>query len=53
MLNTAAVVGFVGFCEEVWEEIPSGEGEHETQREVVIYCLKVDCEVRRGRPRGL
>jgi hypothetical protein len=26
--------------------------EDETQREVVIDCLKADCEVRTGRPAG-
>jgi hypothetical protein len=41
------IVGFVGFCEEVWEEILSGEGEDETQREV-IESLKA-YSVRSGR----
>jgi hypothetical protein len=27
--------------------------EDETQRDVVIHCLKADCEVRTGRPQGL
>jgi hypothetical protein len=30
---------------DLWDE--------ETQREVVIDCLKADCEVRTGRPPGL
>ena len=27
--------------------------EDETQREIVVDCLKADCEVRTGRPPGL
>jgi hypothetical protein len=51
--NTVTIVGFVGFCEEVGEEILKGEREDETQREVVIESLKADCGVRTGRPPGL
>jgi hypothetical protein len=36
------IVGFVGFCEEVGEEILRGERDDETQREVVIESLKAD-----------
>jgi hypothetical protein len=50
MLNAWAIVGFVGFCEEVGEEILKGEREDETQREVVVESLKADCEIRTGRP---
>jgi hypothetical protein len=32
------------------EEIFRDHWEDETQREVVIECLKAECEVRRGRP---
>ena len=42
------IVGFVGFCEAVWEEILRGEWEDETQREVVIESLKA-YSVRSGR----
>jgi len=42
-LNTAAIVGFVGFCER-YEEILRGEWEDEAQREMVIESLKVDWE---------
>jgi len=48
MLNTVAIVGFVGFCER-YEEILQ-EWEDEAQREVVLDSLKAHCEVRRGRP---
>jgi hypothetical protein len=51
--NTVTIVGFVGFCEEVGEEILRGACGDETQREVVIESLKADCEVRTGRPPGL
>jgi hypothetical protein len=54
MLNTGTVVGFVGFCEQVWEEIFRDLlWEDETQREVVVESLKADCEIRTGRPPDL
>jgi hypothetical protein len=36
MLDTAAIVGFVGFCEKVWERIPWGQRE-EGDREMVLW----------------
>ena len=48
--NTGTIVGFVGFCEKVGEDIFWGERDDETQREVMIESLKADCEVRVGRP---
>jgi hypothetical protein len=37
----------------VKEQILRDLWEDETQREVVVDCLKADCEVRTGRPTGL
>ena len=52
--------GFIEGClERIGEDNPEEEEifrdlwEDETQREVVIDCLKADCEVRTGRPPGL
>jgi hypothetical protein len=48
-----------GCLERIGEDYPEDEAmfrdlwEDETQREVVIACLKADCEVRVGRPAGL
>jgi hypothetical protein len=51
------VEGFVEGClERIGEDNPEEEQlfrdlwEDETQREVVVDCLKAECEVRRGRP---
>jgi hypothetical protein len=35
MPDTLAIVGFVGFCEKVWERIPQGQWE-EGDREMVL-----------------
>ena len=48
-----------GCLERIGEDHPEEEllfrdlWDEETQREVVIDCLKADCEVRTGRPTGL
>jgi hypothetical protein len=36
MLETVAIVGFVGSCEKVWERIPQGQWE-EGDREMVLW----------------
>jgi hypothetical protein len=59
-LDKKYVEGFVEGClERIGEDYPDEEQlfrdlwEDETPREVVIDCLKADCQVRRGRPAGL
>jgi hypothetical protein len=59
-LDERYVEGFVEGClERIGEDDPDEEQlfrdlwEDETQREIVIDCLKADCEVRKGRPVGL
>jgi hypothetical protein len=58
-LDPAYVEGFVEGClERIGEDNPEEEEifrdlwEDETQREIVIDCLKADCEIRVGRPPG-
>ena len=58
-LDERYVEGWVEGClERIGEDYPEEEllfrdlWEDETQREVVIDCLKADCEVRMGRPLG-
>jgi hypothetical protein len=53
------VSGWVEGClERIGEDYPEEEllfrdlWDDETQREVVIDCLKADCEIRTGRPPG-
>jgi hypothetical protein len=59
-LDPHYIEGWVEGClERIGEDDPEEERlfrdlwEDETQREVVIACLKADCEVRVGRPQGL
>ena len=59
-LDPHYVDGWVEGClERIGEDHPEEEllfrdlFEDETQREVVIDCLQVDCQVRAGRPAGL
>jgi hypothetical protein len=59
-LDPHYVEGWVEGClERIGEDNPEEEllfrelWEDDTQREVVIDCLKADCEVRVGRPAGL
>ena len=59
-LDEMYVEGFVEGClERIGEDDPDEEQlfrdlwEDETQRDVVLESLKVDCEVRAGRPPGL
>jgi len=59
-LNPNYVEGFAGGClERIGEDNPEEEEifrdlwEDDTQREVVVDCLKADWEVRTGRPPGL
>jgi len=58
-LDERYVEGWIEGClERIGEDYPEEEQlfrdlfEDETQREVVIDCLKADCEVRVGRPLG-
>jgi hypothetical protein len=59
-LDPAYIEGFIEGClERIGEDNPNEERlfrdlwEDETQRDVVLDCLKADCEVRKGRPLGL
>jgi hypothetical protein len=59
-LDPHYVEGWVEGClERIGEDYPEEEllfrdlWDEETQRKVVIECLKADCEVRTGRPAGL
>jgi hypothetical protein len=58
--ETRVRAGFIEGClERIGEDNPEEEQlfrdlwEDETQREVVLDCLKADCEIRTGRPPGL
>ena len=58
-LDPAYIEGWVEGClERIGEDYPEDETmlrdlwEDETHRDVVIDCLKADCEVRTGRPLG-
>jgi hypothetical protein len=59
-LDPHYVDGFVEGClERIGEDDPDEEQifrdlwDDDTQRDVVIDCLKADCEIRTGRPAGL
>ena len=59
-LDPAYIEGWVEGClERIGEDDPEEERlfrdlwEDETLRDVVVDCLKGDCEVRTGRPKGL
>ena len=59
-LDPAYIDGWVEGClERIGEDNPDEEEifrdlwEDETQRDIVVDCLKADCEVRTGRPPGL
>ena len=59
-LDPAYIEGWVEGClERIGEDNPDEEllfrdlWEDETQMDVVIDCLKADCEIRTGRPAGL
>ena len=59
-LDPAYIEGFIEEClERIGENNPNevrlfqALWEDESQRDVVLGCLKADCAVRKGRPRGL
>jgi hypothetical protein len=49
MPDTPAILGFVGFCEKVWERIPQEEWEEGIRRCGALEALKAWCEVRTER----
>ena len=49
MLDTPPIVGFVGFCEKVWERIHGEDWEEGIGRCGALEVLKAWCEVRTGR----
>ena len=52
MPDTPTIVGFVGFCEKVWERIPWGDWEEEIGRCGALEVLEAWCEVSTGRTSG-
>jgi hypothetical protein len=48
MLDTPAIVGFVGSCEKVWERVPRGHWEEGVREMVLWRCSRYGARSGRG-----